>query len=57
MNKSPRSSVIEQLQNAKCKVVRGQIGDSSTAWQLVDPFALGTGDTILLTWYHSLLMM
>ena len=34
----------------------GRFGDSSTARQLVDPFALGTGDVILLTWYHSLLM-
>jgi len=56
MNKSPGSSVFQQLQNAKCKVICGQIGDSSSAWQLVDPFALGTGDTILPFWYHSLLM-
>jgi len=56
MNKSPRSSVFEQLQNAQCKVVCGQIGDSSSLRQLVDPFALWAGDIILLTWYHSLLV-
>jgi len=54
MSQSPRSSAFEQLQNAQCKVVCGQIGYSSTARQLVDPFALGAGDVILLTWNHSL---
>ena len=56
MNKSPGSSVFQKVQNTKCKVVGGQIGDSSFARQLVDPFALGAGDVILLTWYHSLLI-
>ena len=35
MNQSPRSSAFQNVQNAQCKVVRGQIGDSSSAWQLV----------------------
>ena len=44
-----------RMQSAKLFV--GRFSDSSTARQLVDPFALGTGDVILLTCYHSLLMM
>ena len=38
MDKSPGSPISEQLKDAQRKVVGGQIGDSSTAWQLVDPF-------------------
>jgi len=57
MNQSPGSSVFEQMQNAHCKVVCRQIGDSSSAWQLVDPFALETGDMHLPIWYHSLLVV
>ena len=44
-----------RMQSAKLLV--GKIGDSSFTWQLVDPFALGTGDVILLIRNHSLLLM
>ena len=40
--------MFQQLQNAQCKVVGEKIGDRSCTWQqLVDPFELGKGGTIL----------
>ena len=50
MNDWPRSLICQQLQNAKNKVVGGQIGDSSSTLQLVYLYALKAGDTILCIW-------
>ena len=56
ITQSPASSCIQQLQNAYCKVVGWQIGDSSSAPEQLVAGALGIGDMIHPIWYHFLLL-